>query len=109
MIERLAKEGCRWSSHLLHAPNDGLRGRIMPVNRSTRWRADEGLPRLRENTKRLITFEHPDPRGERRPEQARELASCWPPLQGEPDPVPPDPRRPFARPPMKRMLASRPS
>ena len=59
-IERLAREGIQFElSVSLHAPNDELRSRLMPVNR--RWPIDE-LLRARAAytaaTKRIITFEY---------------------------------------------------
>ena len=59
-IERLAREGIQFElSVSLHAPNDELRSRLMPVNR--RWPIDELLPACAAYTaatKRIITFEY---------------------------------------------------
>ena len=59
-IERLADEGIQFElSVSLHAPNDELRGRLMPVNR--KWPLDMLLPACAaytERTKRIITFEY---------------------------------------------------
>ena len=59
-IERLAKEGIQFElSVSLHAPNDELRSRLMPVNR--RWPIDELLracAAYTAATKRVITFEY---------------------------------------------------
>ena len=57
---RLASEGIQFElSVSLHAPNDELRSRLMPVNR--RWPIDELLKacaEYTEATKRIITFEY---------------------------------------------------
>ena len=59
-IERLAHEGIQFElSVSLHAPNDELRSRLMPVNR--RWPIDELLracAAYTAATKRIITFEY---------------------------------------------------
>ena len=59
-IERLAREGIQFElSVSLHAPNDELRSRLMPVNR--RWPIDELLracAAYTAATKRIITFEY---------------------------------------------------
>ena len=59
-IERLAREGIQFElSVSLHAPNDELRSRLMPVNR--RWPLDVLLPACAAYTaatKRIITFEY---------------------------------------------------
>lgn len=59
-IERLAREGIQFElSVSLHAPNDELRSRLMPVNR--RWPIDELLracAAYTAATKRVITFEY---------------------------------------------------
>ena len=110
MIERLAKEGLQVELSIsLHAPNDGLRGRIMPVNRkhplAELMKACRAYAKA---TKRLITFEyiliHEVNDG---PEQARELAVLLKGLLCKVNLIPchPIPGAPFARPPMKRMLA----
>ncbi len=77
MIERLSKEGLQVELSIsLHAPNDELRGRIMPVNR--KYPLSELMKAARDYakaTKRLITFEYIliDQVNDA-PEQARELA-----------------------------------
>ena len=57
---RLAAEGLQFElSVSLHAPNDALRGRLMPVNR--KWPLAELLAACRDytrRTKRIITFEY---------------------------------------------------
>ena len=57
---RLAAEGLQFElSVSLHAPNDGLRSQLMPVNR--RWPLSELIPACAEytrKTKRIITFEY---------------------------------------------------
>ena len=57
---RLAAEGIQFElSVSLHAPNDALRDRLMPVNR--KWPIDELLAACAsytESTKRIITFEY---------------------------------------------------
>ncbi len=59
-IRRLAEEGLQFElSVSLHAPNDALRTRLMPVN--TRWPLAELLATCADytaRTKRLITFEY---------------------------------------------------
>ena len=59
-IERLAREGIQFElSVSLHAPNDELRSRLMPVNR--RWPINELLracAAYTAATKRIITFEY---------------------------------------------------
>ena len=59
-FERLAAEGIQFElSVSLHAPNDELRSRLMPVNR--RWPLDELLSAsaaYTRATKRIITFEY---------------------------------------------------
>lgn len=59
-IRRLAGEGLQFElSVSLHAPDDELRGRIMPVNR--RWHLAELIETCREYTEktgRLVTFEY---------------------------------------------------
>ena len=59
-IERLAREGIQFElSVSLHAPNDELRSRLMPVNR--RWPIDELLAACAAYTRqtgRVITFEY---------------------------------------------------
>ena len=64
-FERLAAEGIQFElSVSLHAPNDELRNRLMPVNR--KWPLDVLLPTCAaytEKTKRIITFEYTVIRG----------------------------------------------
>ncbi len=59
-IRRLAEEGLQFElSVSLHAPDDTLRGNLMPVNR--RWPLAELIETCREytaNTGRLVTFEY---------------------------------------------------
>lgn len=59
-FERLASEGVQFElSVSLHAPDDALRSRLMPVDR--RWPIDELLAacaRYTRRTKRVITFEY---------------------------------------------------
>ncbi|MEI8241858.1 MAG: 23S rRNA (adenine(2503)-C(2))-methyltransferase RlmN [bacterium] len=82
-IRRLAGEGLQFElSVSLHAPNDALRTRLMPVNR--RWPIAELLAACRDytaQTHRIITFEYTLVRGlNDQPGQARELAailSSW--------------------------------
>ncbi len=76
-IQRLAGEGLQVEMSVsLHAPNDELRSRLMPVNR--RYPLAQLLAACQEYfaaTKRLITFEYTLVRGlNDRPEHARELA-----------------------------------
>lgn len=59
-IERLAEEGVQFElSVSLHAPDDELRSRLMPVNR--KWPLDVLLPACAaytRRTKRIVTFEY---------------------------------------------------
>ena len=59
-IEKLADENIQFElSVSLHAPNDELRSRLMPVNRQ--WPLDELIPACAaytKKTKRIITFEY---------------------------------------------------
>jgi len=77
-IRRLAEEGLQFElSVSLHAPNDALRTRLMPVNK--RWPLQELLATCQdytEKTNRIVTFEYTLVCGlNDRPEHARELAS----------------------------------
>ncbi|MGI6497150.1 MAG: 23S rRNA (adenine(2503)-C(2))-methyltransferase RlmN [Kiritimatiellia bacterium] len=77
-IRRLAEEGLQFElSVSLHAPDNGLRSRLMPVNR--RWPLEELLPACREYTEatgRIITFEYTLVGGlNATPEHARRLAA----------------------------------
>jgi len=119
MIERLAKEGLQIELSIsLHAPNDELRGRLMPVNR--KYPLAQLIPAVKaymKATKRLVTFEYIliDQVNDGL-DQAKELAKL---LQGmlckvnliPCHPVPglkgtvPEGDSPFARPPLPRMLA----
>jgi 23S rRNA (adenine2503-C2)-methyltransferase len=76
-IRRLAGEGLQIElSVSLHAPNDAVRSRLMPVNR--RWPVAELLAACADYTratKRIVTFEYTLIRGcNDSPEHARELA-----------------------------------
>ncbi len=110
MIERLSKEGLQVELSIsLHAPNDDLRGQIMPVNRRYPLSQLMGAARAYVRaTKRIITFEYILIDGVNdAPEQARELAALLKGLLCKVNLIPchPIPGAPFARPPMKRMLA----
>ncbi len=77
-IRRLADEGFQFElSVSLHAPNDALRSRIMPVNK--RWPLQELFPACQDytqKTNRIITFEYTLVRGlNDQPEQAQELVN----------------------------------
>lgn len=77
-IRRLAEEGVQFElSVSLHAPNDELRNRLMPVN--TRWPLQELLSTCQDYTSRtgrIVTFEYTLVRNlNDQPEHARELAS----------------------------------
>ncbi len=77
-IERLAGEGLQVELAVsLHAPNDAVRNRLMPVNR--RYPMPELLTacaRYTQRTKRIVTFEYTLVRGiNDSAEQARELAN----------------------------------
>jgi len=110
MIERLAKEGLQVELSIsLHAPNDRLRGQIMPVNR--KYPVAQLLSACRayvKKTKRLITFEYIliDQVNDG-PEQAKELAHLLKGLPCKVNLIPchPIPGIPFQRPPQGRMLA----
>jgi len=76
-IQRLADEGLQFElSVSLHAPNDALRNRLMPVNK--RWPLQELLATCRdytEKTGRIVTFEYTLVAGlNDQPVHARELA-----------------------------------
>ena len=75
-IERFSREGAQFElSVSLHAPNNELRDRLMPVNR--KWPLEVLLPACRahaETTGRIVTFEYTLVAGfNDRREQAREL------------------------------------
>ena len=75
-IARFAEEGTQFElSVSLHAPTDGLRGRLMPVN--ARWPLSVLVPAVRaytEKTGRIVTFEYTLVSGfNDRPEHARLL------------------------------------
>ena len=75
-IRRLADEGFQFElSVSLHAPNDALRSRIMPVNK--RWPLQELFPACQDytqKTNRIVTFEYTLVRGMNdQPEHAQEL------------------------------------
>lgn len=82
-IRRLAGEGAQFElSVSLHAPNDALRARLLPVNQ--RWPLRELIPACQEytaRTGRIVTFEYTLVRGlNDQPAHARELAallSSW--------------------------------
>ncbi len=110
MIERLGKEGLQLElSVSLHAPNDELRGRLMPVNR--KYPVKQLIEACRayvRATKRLITFEYIliDQVNDG-PEQAKELAVLLRGLLCKVNLIPchPIPEVLFKRPPLDRMLA----
>ena len=82
-IERLAGEGLQFElSVSLHAPNDALRSRLMPVNR--RWPVAELIAAARrytERTGRIVTFEYTLVAGfNDAPAHARELLSLLRPF-----------------------------
>ena len=110
MMERLAQEGLQVElSVSLHAPNDRLRGQIMPVNRKYPVaQLVEACRAYAKKTKRLITFEYilMDQVNDG-PEQARELARLLKGLPCKVNLIPchPIPGVPFQRPPQRRMLA----
>jgi len=110
MIEKLAQEDLQVELSIsLHAPNDGLRGKIMPVNRKHPM-----VPLLAackayvKHTKRLITFEYIliDALNDQ-PEHAEELAGRLKGLLCKVNLIPchPVPGASFGRPPMERMAA----
>jgi 23S rRNA (adenine2503-C2)-methyltransferase len=83
-IRRLAEEGLQVELSIsLHAPDDTLRTRLMPVNR--RWPLAELLAACAdysERTGRLITFEYTLVSGlNDRPEHARQLIELLRPLK----------------------------
>ncbi len=110
MIERLAKEGLQLELSIsLHAPNDLLRGKLMPVNR--KHPLSQLIPAAKAylaSTKRLITFEYIliDHVNDSL-EQARELVELLKGLKAKVNLIPchPTPGTPWTRPPMARMLA----
>ena len=110
MIERLSKEGLQVELAIsLHAPDDELRGKLMPVN--AKYPLGQLIPACRaysEATKRLITFEYilMDHVNDG-PEQARELARLLKGLLSKVNLIPchPTPKTPWKRPELSRMLA----
>jgi len=110
MIERLSREGLQIElSVSLHAPNDALRGTLMPVN--AKYPLDQLIPACRaytQATKRLITFEYIliDHVNDGVPE-ARQLAERLVGLSCKVNLIPchPTPGTIWARPPWARMLA----
>ncbi len=109
MIERLAKEGLQIELSIsLHAPNDLLRSKLMPVN--TKYPLAQLIAACRayaEATKRLLTFEyilidHVND-GET---EARELAQLLKGLLCKINLIPchPTPGTTWARPPLQRMV-----
>ncbi len=110
MMERLAKEGLQIELAIsLHAPNDQVRGKLMPVNR--RYPMVRLLAACRayvKATKRLITFEYILIDGVNdQPEHAEELAKRLKGLFCKVNLIPchPIPGAPWGRPPQTRMLA----
>lgn len=110
MIERLSKEGLQLELAIsLHAPNDDLRGQIMPVNR--RYHVKELVHACRayvRATKRLITFEYIlMDRVNDEPVHAQELAVLLKGLLCKVNLIPchPIPGLPFKRPSFQRMRA----
>jgi len=110
MIERLSREGLQIElSVSLHAPNDALRGTLMPVN--AKYPLDQLIPACRaytQATKRLITFEYIliDHVNDGVPE-ARQLAERLVGLSCKVNLIPchPIPGTTWARPPAARMHA----
>jgi 23S rRNA (adenine2503-C2)-methyltransferase len=90
-IQRLAQEGLQVElSVSLHAPDNALRSRLMPVNR--KYPLDRLLETCRayaEQTGRLITFEYTLIQGVNdSPEQARELARILRPIRARVNLIP---------------------
>ncbi|MBI3317603.1 MAG: 23S rRNA (adenine(2503)-C(2))-methyltransferase RlmN [Candidatus Omnitrophica bacterium] len=110
MIERLAKENLQVElSVSLHAPNDELRGKLMPVNR--KYPLSELIPAAKaysRATKRMITFEYilidgvNDGEGE-----ARQLRKLLQGLLCKVNLIPchPTPGTPWKHPPLSRMIS----
>lgn len=109
-IEALSKEGLQLELAIsLHAPNDDLRGQIMPVNR--RYPLAElirACRRFARKTKRLLTFEYIliDQVNDE-VKHAEELAKLLKGLPAKVNLIPchPIPGMPFQRPAKSRMLA----
>lgn len=98
-IKRLAQENMQFElSVSLHAPDDSLRGKLMPVNR--RWPLAPLLDACREyavKTGRIITFEYTMVAGlNDRPEQARQLVSLLRQIPCRVNLIPLSPIREFA-------------
>ena len=110
MIERLAKEGLQIELSIsLHAPNDALRSRLMPVN--TKYPIEQLMAACRTYaaaTKRLLTFEYIliDQVNDRTAE-AEQLATLLKGLLCKVNLIPchPTPGTTWARPPQAHMLA----
>ena len=110
MMERLSKEGLQLElSVSLHAPNDGIRGKLMPVNRKHPMvRLLAACRAYVKATKRLITFEYILIDGlNDQPAHAEELAGRLKGLLAKVNLIPchPIPGAPWGRPPEERMLA----
>jgi len=110
MMERLAREGLQLELAVsLHAPNDELRSKLMPVNR--KFPMEKLLEASRayvRATRRLITFEYILMDGVNdQPEQAQELARRLKGLPCKVNLIPchPIPGTLWGRPPQERMLA----
>ena len=90
-IQRLAQEGLQVELSIsLHAPDDALRSRLLPVNR--KYPLDDLLEACRtyaEQTGRLITFEYTLIQGiNDSPEQARKLARILRPIHARVNLIP---------------------
>jgi 23S rRNA (adenine2503-C2)-methyltransferase len=98
-IERLATEGLQVElSVSLHAPNDELRSKLMPVNR--KYPLDELLKACKAYfaaTKRIITFEYTLINGVNdQPEHAKEFASLLRNMPGRVNLIPLSPVEEFS-------------
>lgn len=110
MIERLAREGLQMELSIsLHAPNDTLRGKLMPVNR--KYPLKELIAAAKayaKTTKRLITFEYIliDQVNDGLP-QAKELVQLLKGMRPKVNLIPchPTPGTSWGPPPRARMVA----
>ena len=109
-MEQLAKEGLQLELAVsLHAPNDAIRGKIMPVNKKYPMvRLMAACRAFVKATKRLITFEYILIDGlNDQPHHAEELAGRLKGILCKVNLIPchPIPGTPWGRPPEERMIA----
>lgn len=109
-MEQLAKEGLQLELAVsLHAPNDGIRGKLMPINKKYPMeRLLAACKAFAKATKRLITFEYILIDGlNDQPQHAQELAGRLKSILCKVNLIPchPIPGTPWGRPPEERLRA----